>query len=463
VRDPSGKPIENALVLAASGYSTTGGDSEPIEDFTSPRTDRDGKFTATGLPAGPRDIMVSADGFAPATLSADVSVGGSPVAVTLDTGVAYTARIVDEGGQPLAGAHVSCEGWRPKPEQPEKPRDQRPLVRLATADADGRFSLNNLPREGTLHLYAGGPERGERAGVGFEWSNTGRNLATITLYRYPVIEGKVVDAETGAAIRKFKVTPGWDTGSGFDPMTFSYSKTVNPGDGSFSKRIDGFVSSAQDKTKFHLQISADGYAPALTPPVALGEKHGPFTVELRRVQPVAGVVTDSGGNPLEGAQVILAAPHDQVIIENGRLMEQYARVPALRATTKRDGRFSISAKLETARLIVLHPQGYALLDPAALKPDSPVQVTPWAKIEGAVTNKNNVSRANGAQVAVAPDGVWPITSGFDIGFQLAATIDVDGHFVIDHVPAMPLQVRGIGASTTVTPKPGETVSLHVGQ
>lgn len=374
VRDAAGQPIENALVLTASSYSTTGGDQEPIEDFTSPRTDKGGRFVATGLPAGPREILVSAEGFAPKIVSANVSPDAKPIETTLDTGTTYSARIVDEQGQPIAKAHVSCEGW--------ECGERRPLVRLATADVDGRFMLMNLPGTGTLRFYAGGGQRGERAGVMFDWSELGKKLDTITLYPYPVIEGKVVDAETGAAVRKFKVATGLLNERGFEALDFSYSKTVNPGDGTFSKRIDGFTTTPEDSGKYALRIIADGYAPTLTPPVRLGEKHGPFVVQMQRAQPVAGVVRDAGGKTIEGADVMLADPRNDVRILDGRLNDQPSNVPDVRMKTKRDGRFSLSGGNGAARLIVLHEQGYALIDPARMKPGDVVVLIPWSRIEG---------------------------------------------------------------------------------
>jgi RNA polymerase sigma factor (sigma-70 family) len=459
VRDQSGQPVENALVLTASSYSTTGGDSEPIEDFTSPRTDKEGKFAATGLPPGSREISISAEGFAPQVMSVDVSEGAKPVKIALDTGTTYSARIVDEDGNPLVGAHVSCDGWEAKERRPDQPQDRQPLVRLATADADGRLVLNNLPREGKLHFYAGPAQRGEIAGVGFDWSEHGKNLDAITLYRYPVLEGKVVDAETGSPVHKFKVTPGWDTGRGFDPMTFSYSKTVNPGDGSFSKRIDGFISSVEDTTKFQLQISAEGYAPELTPPVRLGEKHGQFVLQLRRVQPVTGTVIDAEGNPLEGAEVILAGPRHNVTVLNGRLNDQYSNVPDIRVTTKRDGRFSLSGGDGLLRLVVLHEQGYALLDPKTLKPGDTVSLTKWARIEGAASFDDKP--ANGLSISALQSNTPSLVDGFNIHFELAATADVNGHFVLDHVPAVPLTVSGAQDSKQVDPKAGATLTVEL--
>jgi RNA polymerase sigma factor (sigma-70 family) len=284
VHDSSGQPIENALVLAAGSRGTTGLYQEPIEDFTTPRTDKFGRFIARGLSEGSRDVVISSDDFVPVRLNVDVTASAKPLDVTLDRGVSYTARIVDAEGKGIADCNVSCMNWS---RNGDFRGSSSPLARFTTTAADGSFTLVNLPKSGWLDLSATAPGRKQLAGMQFEWSaETGaEHRSTITLYPYPVIEGKVVDADSGNPIRKFKVIPGWDTGRGFSKLDFEYSQTFNPGDGSFSKRIDGFSSAIGRDDKFQVQISADGYTAELSPPVTLGEEHDLFVIKLKKLAP----------------------------------------------------------------------------------------------------------------------------------------------------------------------------------
>src|SRR6185369_15467969 len=93
VRDPAGAPVANALVAAGRLYSYA---DDLREDYTTARTDRDGKFSIGGLPAGPRGVMVSAADFGPALVVITMEPGMQPVDVALDEGRTVTGRFVDE-------------------------------------------------------------------------------------------------------------------------------------------------------------------------------------------------------------------------------------------------------------------------------------------------------------------------------------------------------------------------------
>ena len=274
VHDTHGQPIENVLLLTAGSTGMTGGDQEPLEDWTTPRTDRNGRFTARGLSEGSHDVVVSSDDYVPVQLTVSLTGDTKPLDITLNHGVLYTAKVVDNNGNPIVGGTISCHGWHAGNQR------ETPLARFTKTTADGSFTLANLPKVGSLDLYAG-PSKREFAGMNFHWSADGKNHDTITLYPYPVISGHVVDAGTGNPICIFKVEPGWDTGYGFNVLDFEYSKTINPGDGSFNKRIDGFAPQMEADFKYQVRISASGYTPALSPPVRLGEKSEPFVIKLK--------------------------------------------------------------------------------------------------------------------------------------------------------------------------------------
>lgn len=66
-----------------------------------------GEFFLTGLPAGPRDLRITARGYAPTLILVDLSPGETrEVDIVLDRGRTVASRVVDESGRPIAGVKV---------------------------------------------------------------------------------------------------------------------------------------------------------------------------------------------------------------------------------------------------------------------------------------------------------------------------------------------------------------------
>ncbi|HEY3816545.1 MAG TPA: carboxypeptidase regulatory-like domain-containing protein [Polyangiaceae bacterium] len=128
------------------------------------RTGADGTFALGELAPGPAKLDVRAPGFAPVShaITLPDSGGRRPFAVPrieLTAEGAVEGEVVDEQGQPVAGARVAKDHvptWLVVGANPEG---------IALTDSKGRFSLKELP-EGTLTLEAYAPDVGRARAEG---------------------------------------------------------------------------------------------------------------------------------------------------------------------------------------------------------------------------------------------------------------------------------------------------------
>jgi hypothetical protein len=127
------------------------------------QTDKQGTFALYELAPGAARLTVRAPGFAPLTKAITIpdSGGRRPFAiprVEMQAEATVGGEVVDANGDPIAGARVAKDAvptWLPVGSNP---------AAMATTDAQGRFSLHELP-EGTVTLEAYAPGIG-RARVG---------------------------------------------------------------------------------------------------------------------------------------------------------------------------------------------------------------------------------------------------------------------------------------------------------
>ena len=132
-------------------------------------------------------------------------------------------------------------------------------------------------------------------------------------------------------------------------------------------------------------------------------------------------------------------PLNDTFIEGTAINEGLTYAPDLRATAADDGTFELPAAGENGRILFLHDDGYAILPSDDVKAGATIKLTSWARIEGEY-RPTGPARLN-VQVTAAPvQSRVNLESRDRLVFQLAATTDATGRFVIEHVPAMRLRV-----------------------
>lgn len=166
-----------------------------------------------GLPAGTFQLQVTADGYA-RSLSPrfDITPGEGPdpldIDVVLTTGASLIGRVVDDTGQPVAGATVTAQADGADPENPVY-RMLGPAVAIAatertvTSAADGSFELTRLALA-TYQLAIAHPDFCPATERGLELSSAmPRSLPPVRLAKGTIVTGRATSA--GQAGGQYKV------------------------------------------------------------------------------------------------------------------------------------------------------------------------------------------------------------------------------------------------------------------
>jgi protocatechuate 3,4-dioxygenase beta subunit len=348
--DDGGAPLytvelQSAVAIAGrledkNGKPIAGGEIELAEPADAPlprhaRSAADGSFRFEAVLAGAYRLSARAEGFFPSEPRGVEARAKAPlVELRLERGAVVEGRVVDEKGNPVAGAslEVSGEGADgapyalsadafagaatdgatrlepmgelgrlrgPVPYPPSLPRKRGPQPRELASDPRGHFSLAGLPA-GKLVVAARHPDFARGASAPVEARPGATAQVEIRLERGVTVHGRVVD----------------DRG---DPLTGAEvnaaGRTV-----AISDRHGEFVLD-HVAARLRLEARAAGYLPAahdLDPADPL-----PLELRLERAAGrLAGRVLDERGNPLAGARVdILAAvtpPHTLVTDGGGR-------------------------------------------------------------------------------------------------------------------------------------------------
>ena len=113
-----------------------------LRNFTSERratTDELGAFAVTALPLGVANVLASAQGHTPRSVSLPITTteGAEEIEITLDAAISLFGRTLSVDGEPVSGADVVFGWWA---------NDHLAWSeKKATSDADGHYELGDLP------------------------------------------------------------------------------------------------------------------------------------------------------------------------------------------------------------------------------------------------------------------------------------------------------------------------------
>lgn len=285
VVDADGRPLAGALVAALPREFMHLLLLEEFKEFGS-RTDADGRFRTGPVEAGGFALVAMAEGHSAGLASVDAIPGVLiPAEIRLGRSKTISGRVVDPGGEPVAGACVAFAEWK---------EVQAPWATLIT-DADGRFRWDDAPdgeigvgisKAGYLGAY---PLRlsaaeGERVHVlrpGVLVSGQVRDSVAQSTVKVKQVEYGMVDPKTGSVT-------SWAT----DPKS-------NYAEGSFSLRIE-------TKSAFRFRLTAAGYEPfvsrILKPEDGGNQSCDANLVALGPDRPLVAVLKPDG-TPLAGANI----------------------------------------------------------------------------------------------------------------------------------------------------------------
>ena len=321
----------------------------------------DGSFLIGGLAAGRHGVVatlqdtawlpVQRDVAATVELAQGQALTGLEVVCDEVGGLSISGRIVDEAGNPVSAAAVSCRG----------PAG----LRSTSPDSQGRFSLKGL-KEGTYEVVV---NASDYSSASVEGVPAGSEGIEIVLHGTGVVEGRVVRADTGVAISEFEVACRPSSGPvlGFAPRMLSGSRRFHDAEGQF--RLE------------HVNIGeaivaarADGWAPAFqTVLVAEGRTSGGIELRLSPGVRVEGQVVSGAGEPIAGAGIYMAAINPELRHQQGLITHSDA-----------GGRFEVAGlSPDIDRLWVEHPDYGAAQAPVS--PRMQVVLSEAGTIQGKVT------------------------------------------------------------------------------
>ena len=353
VTDESGNAIKGAKIMPSRNV----------------KTDANGVFHLR-VPRGNSTIVsVDSPNFMPTykkvRLDADKEL--TQVDFVLKPGKTLIGYVVDEQGKPVEDVKLHLETWGGGAPQ---------FSRYAMTDANGEFRLEHL-LESKMTLR---PHRKDNLYPNEQAVDIEPNRP-ITTMKNPIVMqkgarayAKVVNAETGKPIKRFKVQMG-------------FPKQLEPGD----MRIDGipvdwikgyaFQSDTGAFKTFErcrgmvvaLQVESEGYAPTYVPHVVFGAyDKEPLTIRLKKQMLIKGVVVDAkAGKPLAGALIATFDKNHPLFI-HGTAPEHRATDTVL---ADEQGEFSLpGARSEEFYLYATHPErAAAIAGPLSPKTDEKSQ------------------------------------------------------------------------------------------
>ncbi|MGV8040661.1 MAG: carboxypeptidase regulatory-like domain-containing protein [Thermoanaerobaculaceae bacterium] len=285
VLDPGGQPLEGAAVrVFARDREERPGAWRPRliellrqEPAGTAVSDGEGWAEVGALPVGKAWVLLAHPGYVSRVLEAEVPREGVDLgAQTLEAGAAVAGRVVDEGGRGLAGAEVSVHAGDVS-------------GGAAQSDADGRFEVADLPRQGEATIYA--DLKGYMTPAPVKVTLPAASEVTIRLRAARSLSGRVVDAETQEPVKDAWVDASLDSGwlnrstARTDERGEFALEEVEPGEIVVAVRAKGYRHASQS-----VRVPAEGEVPAVTVAIHRG-------LELR------GRVLDAEGQPAPGVQV----------------------------------------------------------------------------------------------------------------------------------------------------------------
>jgi beta-lactamase regulating signal transducer with metallopeptidase domain len=443
VMDKDGKPIRGADV--AQGRDRFG------SSYPSTKTGPDGRFVfAQARPGAEVVLTVKAKGYAPELKSFVLSEkGAGDLEIKLEPGRTLKGRVVDEKGNPIAGAMLAVDTWR----------GNRSLMHRQNTDPQGRFVWNEAPADEVLIDFL---KQGYMDARHTKLTASDQEV-TVTLRPMLKVNGTVVDAESGQPIPAFKIVQGIDFAQGQGVYWETRNDRLPPGrDGKFEFEI-GFPRPAHA-----VRIEAEGYVPGESRTFKSDE--GPVALEfrLKKGENLVGTLTGVDGKPLAGADVVLCTPRQGAYLRNGQA-ESHTDAPTFKSDAA--GKFRLPPQTGPYTLAIVHERGYAEVPAEQFAKSPAIVVQPWGRVEGTL-RVGSKPQANATLAVNRYDRAGAGPNAPRIYHDVKTTSDENGRFVFARVAPGEAQVAvevklsenttGYSQSTKIDVKAGQTVTVAIG-
>ena len=395
VSDRDSQPVAGATVQVPR----YGADRDQERTAT---TDIDGTFRLTGLPHDLVDLSIVAEGFAPSSFRGARPGTGEPIHIELQAGATLTGRVVNDAGNPVAGASLELDA------------DTQTLMRIGVGSARDFFQRTG----------SDGSFRFEHVGAG-TWSiEATEGDAKAKLDRIELTEGteRFVELELRARdhLTVLVTTQLGAPLADAEILVMSaadlYSGDFGATDASGRAQIGITPGTVTVHTR-HEEYQDDSRKVVLEP----GSNQ--LTIQLRDGGAIAGVVRSADGAPLASATVE-AHPKDDL----DRLPRYRRLADSGKTISDLEGQFHIAGLEPGTYFVVGRAPSFAADGPArpfAVDGQTVdgvnIVLAPGGSIVGTVTGLSSTELSQ-VQIEVSQEARW----------QNAAP-DAEGHFVLENL------------------------------
>lgn len=279
VVDPTGKPVQGAVVIVGAGDVAGIGGRDNLPPFAGlTRTDERGEFSVVGLAAGKQPIRVRGGRLAPWRGEVEVQAGLTVTQrIELGPGAVLRGHVVEGPGKPVARAEIEVGDWGDIDHF------------HGVSDAEGAFELSGLP-VGEVVVRA---EHGDHGKARVTVPTTATEVAScqLELSRGLELKGRIVDPD-GQPIAT-AIVECMAEGSQQDRwIAFTHSDAQ----GRF------VAGNRPEQGKVTLTVHASGYEQLVVRGLDPSEE---AVLQLRRTQPatvrITGRIVDPEGRPVANA------------------------------------------------------------------------------------------------------------------------------------------------------------------
>lgn len=376
VVDQRGRPVAEAEVFALRDPVTVNSVERTLKGRKpAATTTADGRFTIQDLlPGTPVHLAVRAPGFLAGLVRAVRPPTAQPLVIRLEPETTLAGRVVDDRGDPVAGARIELRWQATLPEDAEI-RLGEPVFRTARSEADGRFELRGIPTGGA-NLSVAAQGFVAREGIEVELPRpAGAGELRVELDRGALLQGRVTTA-TGEPVPAVRVGLGSATATTDDDGLYWLEGA------DLGRQEVLFLHSSQGRIRrdFDVQPGVNVLDVAFDPGVE-----------------VAGRAVDDRGRPLAGVRVELGS-WDRFELR------QYQDV------TGEDGRFQLSPVGPGRYRLTASAEGFAdaeLPQPVDVAAESPapleIALSRGAMVSGRILGLKAEELAQ-VEVVAVPDG-----------------------------------------------------------
>ncbi len=413
VVDKLGKPVGSVYVTAQSERSVSGDSSGS-----------DGTFNVEGLAPGTYTMTLrrNSSGYRrdarsgdPVTLAQGQKLTGLRLVLDEKEGLSISGRVMDSNRKPIKDAQVNAHS-----------RSGGDSYGYDQSKEDGTYEIVGLA-EGPHQMYV---SHGDYSFKQLDEVAAGARNVDFVLEDQATVEGRVIDARTGRPITTFQV--GYINGSA-EHVNFSWSQSAFQNATTYFDDNGAFTLTKVNAGDVVVFGRAEGYAPGTDalPNVRPGEVVTGVEIRLEAGAAVRGVVVDSRGVPVSGAQVFPGdVPRDQWSRENSG-----------GTTTDSNGIFELTSLApDVTRIGAYHAKYPPSSVDVSLAAGQTIQVeimlTDGGAVEGTVrlggkpiTAQIYAGRSDGSQgqnVAADANGVYTLGGLAEGEYHISASIQIPG-------------------------------------